>query len=259
MTIFREYASFYDLYYEKKDYEKEVDFVLALAKRYGVGNPGSVLDIGCGTGNHVIPFSRRGHDVRGIDLSENMIAIARGKIAAAGVGARAQVEIGNATTYRGNRKYDLVTSMFAVMGYLGSNEDFMAGLRTARAHLDPGGVFIFDAWFGPAVLHAQPETRIQEFAKDGKKILRLVRPQLDVVHQWVSVDYRILVFEKGACSGEIRETHRMRYFFAQELKFFLEAAGFELLEICPFLEAGAAVSLETWNIAVAARAVSPRA
>jgi len=258
MNIFREYASFYDLYYESKDYEKEVDFVLALARRHGLEKPKSVLDIGCGTGNHVVPFCRRGHDVKGIDLSENMIGIARGKIAAAGVSTRARVEIGDATTYRDGMKYDLVTSMFAVMGYLGSNEDFIAGLRTARAHLDPGSVFIFDVWFGPAVLHAQPETRIQEYAKDGKKILRLVRPQLDVVHQWVSVDYQILVFEKGAFSGEIRETHRMRYFFAQELKFFLETAGFDLLEMCPFLESGAAVSLDTWNIAVAARAVSLR-
>jgi hypothetical protein len=141
-----------------------------------------------------------------------------------------------------------------VMGYLASNEEFLAGLRTARAHLDPGGLFIFDIWFGPAVLHIVPEPRVQEFIKDGLRTFRIARPALDVVRQVVKVDYTLLAIDGQKVAKEIKETHTMRYFFAQELKFFLVSAGFELAKICPFLDLAGEVSSDSWNVTVVATA-----
>src|SRR5690606_37960120 len=43
------------------------------------GRPSSVADLGCGTGTIAIPLAQSGIDVTGIDLSDQMIAIARGK------------------------------------------------------------------------------------------------------------------------------------------------------------------------------------
>ena len=161
MKIFKKYADFYDSYYIDKDYESEANFVLDLAKQTSTPPPRTVLDIGCGTGGHLIPFAKKGLKVTGFDLSEAMINQARKKIKNSNI--KAKVKVDDARTYRDGKKYELVVAMFAVIGYLISNENFLAGLKTAMIHLSENGFFIFDVWFGPAVLHQMPETRIQEF------------------------------------------------------------------------------------------------
>src|SRR5262245_50125021 len=47
--------------------------------------PGRMLDLGCGTGRLLLPFARRGYQVVGVDLSDEMLRIAGEKAAAAGV------------------------------------------------------------------------------------------------------------------------------------------------------------------------------
>jgi len=54
---------------------------------------------------------------------------------------------------------------------------------------------------------------------------------------------------------EINEKHVMRFYFQQELKYYLENAGFEVLKICPFLDLNGRVDEHVWNIAVIAKAV----
>ena len=49
--------------------------------------------------------------------------------------------------------------MFTVLGYQLEDIDLMAALATVRRHLDPGGLFIFDVWNGPAVLAVRPGER----------------------------------------------------------------------------------------------------
>jgi SAM-dependent methyltransferase len=253
-SVFGEYAQFYDTFYADKDYDREVEFVLDLYRRAKGQLPLRVLDLGCGTGGHMLPLLRRGIVVRGVDRSEEMVERANAKLARAGTGDRAQVVCGDIRTYRGDATFDLVVSMFAVVGYLTSNDDLMRGFQTARAHLSQGGVFVFDVWHGSAVLHTLPETRIHEFPAAGGSTLRLVTPTLDCVRQVVSVDYRILTLDAGALKGDVRETHEMRYFFIQELAALLERAGMRVVHTCGFLEADRVPDIECWNLAVVAEA-----
>ena len=71
--VFSDYAHFYDLYYESKDYAGEVDFVLELAGRFG-SKPKTILDMGCGTGRHIEEFIKREIKCDGFDLSPEMLA-----------------------------------------------------------------------------------------------------------------------------------------------------------------------------------------
>jgi len=211
------------------------------------------LDIGYGTGGHLIPFAKKGFNVTGFDLSEAMIKQAKEKIKKADI--KANVQLGDARNYRDGKKYDLVVSMFAVMGYLTSNEDFLSGLKTARIHLNDNGLFIFDVWFGPAVLHQMPETRIQEYEKDGLRVIRLVRPELDVIKQIVTISYDILEFQDERTVEIVKESHKMRYFFIQELKFLLENAGLKLIKVCPFMDSSRQPTIDDWNISIVAKSI----
>ena len=82
---FRSYGKYYDIIYADKDYEKECDFLEEIFRNYSKIIPKTILDGGCGTGGHAIPLAERGYEVTGIDLSEEMINIAKEKASKTGV------------------------------------------------------------------------------------------------------------------------------------------------------------------------------
>lgn len=248
MKVFNKYADFYDLYYADKDYAAEVDFVLSLAKRFGC-RPRSVLDMGCGTGRHLAEFVKHGLRGVGFDRSAKMLAAAKERLD----NGRVALSEGDLRTFRNGKRYDLVVSMFAVMGYLVSNEDLVAGLRTARRHLRSGGVFIFDGWFGPAVLAQKPESRQHVYRRGSTWVVRRVTPELDTVSQSVLTRYEVNVTERGKDARTIREEHRMRFMFVQEMTLAMEAAGLRLVHASPFMDAREKLTMETWNAAFVAK------
>ena len=66
--------------------------------------------------------------------------------------------------------------------------------------------------------------------------------------------YEVRVAEPGRSELVFRETHAMRFFFAQELSLLLEDAGFELAQLTAF-GSDQAPSEESWNVLLVARAV----
>lgn len=249
--VFSEYAHHYDVYYADKDYGAEVDFVVALAARF-TDAPKTLLDMGCGTGRHLAEFVKRDLTCDGFDLSEDMLAQARERLS----GESVELAPGSLVTFENAKQYDLVVSMFAVVGYLITNEDLVAGLRTARKHLRPGGIFIFDNWFGPAVLAQRPKERRHEYQDGADTIVRAVTPELDPVGQNVTVNYEVTVSRNGQTAKQTQEAHCMRYMFVQEMALATDAAGLELVHSCPFMEPDGTLSTETWNVTFVARAKS---
>ena len=78
--------SFFDTAYEGRppwDIGRAQGAVIELAERDEV--VGSVLDVGCGTGEHALYLAERGHDVLGIDLAERAVEAARRKAVARGL------------------------------------------------------------------------------------------------------------------------------------------------------------------------------
>lgn len=245
---FSEYSDYYDLYYVDKNYSAEVDFVLELASRFGV-KPQTLLDMGCGTGRHLEEFVKRGLKCDGFDLSIEMLSSASKRL----VGTDVDLSEGNITDFENRKQYDLVVAMFAVMGYLTDNESLLAGLRTAYKHLRPKGVFIFDGWFGPAVLAQQPEERCHEYQNGQDTVVRKVTPFLDAIRQTVTVHYDVSINRNGQIIKQIEEDHVMRYLFVQEMAVLMQSAGFKLAHYCPFLEANGQLSADNWNVTFVAQ------
>lgn len=248
--VFSEYAHFYDLYYANKDYSSEVDFVLNLASKFGL-HPQTVLDMGCGTGKHLLELAKRGLKGRGFDQSGEMLKAARNNLAASGL----EFTRGDLRNFRADSKCDLVIAMFAVMGYLTTNEDLLAGLMTARDHLNPGGLFIFDGWFGPAVLAQKPEERVHEYRNGTQAVQRKVTPFLNPVDQVVTAHYEITSKDGDGPEKRAVEDHKMRFMFVQEMRLAMRVCGLDLLYCCPFMEPDGQLSLKTWNVTFVGRLI----
>lgn len=249
---FEDYANFYDEIYSQKDYKGETEFILSLSEKFGIINPKSVLDIGCGTGGHMVNMVQQNIQVTGFDFSERMVKIAEKKLKGTGNAKRYSIKVGNAVDYRDGNLYDLVIAMFAVMGYLNTDDKFSDALKTVKKHLKPEGIFIFDVWFGPAVLNQMPETRIEEFIVKKHKFIKMAIPSIDVLNNVVDVSFKIIDITPNGMIRELNELHRMRYYFYHDLKRMLNNSGLNLIHICPFRDLDQYPTIADWNVTVVA-------
>jgi SAM-dependent methyltransferase len=226
--VFDAYARYYDLFYGDKDYAAEARYVAAHLRRHA---PAAVriLELGCGTGSHAEHLARDGFTVHGVDMSKAMLAraAARKTHLPAEVAGRLSFGPGDARTLRTGEDYDAVVSLFHVMSYQATNADLAAAFSTAAAHLRPGGLFLFDFWYGPAVLGQRPEVRVKRLSDDEIDVTRVAEPVLREVENQVDVNYTVFIQIKATGNVEqVRETHRMRYLSLPELAL-LRAGTFE--------------------------------
>ncbi len=248
------YADSYDLIYHDKDYGAECNVIESIFRTYNNAIH-SVLDLGCGTGNHAFPLAERGYEVVGVDRSADMLAYARRKLVSAETDGKLVFQQGDVRAVDLRRSFDAVLMMFAVLGYQLDNAEVLSALRTARRHLRSGGIFIFDVWYGPAVLHQRPSERVKLIPTTGGQILRAASGQVDIRRHVCLVQFHVWQFTKEHLMTETEESHPMRYFFPQELNLFLECSGFAPTRLGAFPEFDREPDETTWNVLGVARAV----
>jgi SAM-dependent methyltransferase len=247
--VFASYADYYDLLYRDKDYAGEARYVHALLARHGKA-PGALLDLGCGTGRHAVELARLGYDACGIDASERMIAHARARTPPE-LAARLEFSTGDVRAARLGRHFDAVVALFHVASYQTTNADVAAMLATVREHLVPDGVFICDFWYGPGVLSDPPGVRRRTVEHARGPVTRTAEPVLLPAENCVDVNYTLRVpGAAGEAATELKETHRMRYFFLPELRGLLGAADLELRAAEAWL--GGELGGASWNAVLAA-------
>jgi SAM-dependent methyltransferase len=255
MNVFNEvYAGQYDGLYASKNYPSECDLIENAVKRHAVTKPTTLMDVGCGTGGHAIELGRRGYAVTGVDLSQHMVNLAADKSTGLPPSQRPQWVCGDVREFETGCQYDLAIMMFAVVGYLTTNNDVLAGLRNVRRHLKPGALFVCDFWYGPSVLAVSPTDRVREVTTPIGKVIRAANTTLDVVNHTADVSFKLWTLEHGRLVGETSETHRLRYFFPQEFVLFLSCAGFQLQSLSAFPSLDSPLTSESWNALVVASA-----
>jgi SAM-dependent methyltransferase len=218
------YSNAYDLLYAGKKYEEEALY-LAAKVRGACPQAKSILELGSGTGRHARLMCDQGFEVVGIERSQGMLDKARKTPHE----SLTYIE-GDIRTCEAGRRFDAVVSLFHVVSYLTSNDDILAAFGNARRHLDRGGVFAFDFWYGPAVLTCKPENRHLELTSDALEITRFAQTKLDYNRNVASVAYTLFV--RDLASNTLikeNESHAMRYLFLPELDMLLKLAGFDLL------------------------------
>ncbi|MGB5541663.1 MAG: class I SAM-dependent methyltransferase [Gammaproteobacteria bacterium] len=254
MSNFRKYASYYDLLYLDKDYSAEVDYIDTLLRRYAPAAR-RILELGSGTGRHALLLAQKGYSLHGVDLSEDMVRIAcdRQRDGAAGNSAGVSFNQGDIRDYRAGQTFDVVMALFHVVCYQTANQDIISTFRTAAAHLEEGGIFIFDCWYGPAVLTEQPERRTKAVENAALEIVRETTPELLPDSDIVDVHFDVTVREKASgIQEQFHELHRMRYLFSPEVDHFLQQSGFALQATEEWL-GGGRPGTGTWNVCYVAR------
>ncbi|RSM47560.1 SAM-dependent methyltransferase [Actinoplanes sp. ATCC 53533] len=137
-------AEVYDLVYGTRgqDFPAEAAGVAQLirARRPAAS---SLLDVGCGTGEHLRALRGLFDRVAGVDLSEAMVGVARAKLP--GV----DVHVGDMAELALGCRFDAVISLSTAVAYLPSVEAMCRAVARMTAHLNPAGVLVVEPWYFP--------------------------------------------------------------------------------------------------------------
>ncbi|MFZ5644376.1 MAG: class I SAM-dependent DNA methyltransferase [Bacillota bacterium] len=216
-------SAVYDRLVSGVDFDGWIDYVESLAGRYGY-SPGSVLDLACGTGNTLIPFARKGYRSVGVDLSPEMIAVAREKSSVKGLNI--EYHVGDMRYFCPDSPVDLVTCFHDGLNYITDPEDIEKIFINASSYINSDGMLIFDLnaikWIG--------SSDKQPVVIDEEDITIIYNTFIDNTETLWSVDVTCFVRE-GDLYRKFSETHRERGYTEEEIEKALNRAGFNLLSV----------------------------
>jgi SAM-dependent methyltransferase len=249
MNVFADYANYYDLLYQDKDYAEEANFIQKILLTY-VPQAQCLLELGCGIGRHATFLAKQGYNVHGIDRSIKMLQQAEENILqnSPEIIGKLKFTEGDIQQVRLNQKFDAVLSLFHVVSYQIANKNLIDTFATVKEHLNPGGIFVFDVWYGPAVLNEQPTVKIKRVENEHIKISRIAEPALFPNNNVVDVNYIFYIEDKQKnIFKQLNETHQMRYIFKSEIEFLAQKFDLKVVA-CKEWMSDREPGLNTWGV-----------
>ena len=207
-------TEYYDKIYGFKDYQAEASKLCDLAHKYGKADGSRLLDVACGTGQHIAHL-KHNFVVEGMDISEAMLAIARQR------NPGVPLHLGDMMAFDLKSRFDVITCLFSSIGYTRTLGGFERAVRCMARHLAPGGLLVVEPWLTP------------EAWKPGTvHALMVDEPALKIARVNTSgVDGRLSFFDLhhliGTSQGteHVVERHELGLFTIDEMTAAFAAAG----------------------------------
>jgi SAM-dependent methyltransferase len=214
-------AEYYDLLHANHDYDGDCEFVASILAEMGFPGPVSILDIGCGTGQHSVRLYRRGHSVVGIDASGGMLRKARER----SEGTDLRYHLQDMRSIQLHDEFDCAICLFGPFSRLLTERDFSRFFEGLGSVLRPSGVLVFDFINADGVVSPHKSWRIVE--SGDLKVIALDKSELrgcllrDI--------HEIFALKEDRLVDHFVEEHDLRTQTLPEVRDLLEGVGFSLL------------------------------
>lgn len=258
MEAYSDFATVYDTFMDETPYEAWGDYVAELIDEYGISRPYTesaaeagteaeadseaiedteaallqernlVVELGCGTGSFTQIMKKKGYDIMGIDMSPEMLNIARNKAAEAGLDIM--------YLEQDMRELDLyctagtIVSVCDSINYLLEDEDVIETFRLVNNFLYPGGIFIFDFNTLYKYRDVIGDATIAENREDCSFIWDNYYHEEEHINE-----YDLTIFVRTSGEEDVfrrfSETHYQRGYTVEDMKYYLKEAGLELVTI----------------------------
>jgi SAM-dependent methyltransferase len=235
MTVeaYGQFAYCYDRLMADHPYDEWMRFVTWCWDAYG--KPETVVDLGCGTGTLTLMLAETGCRVTGIDVSDDMLAVAQEKRAGT-IGNELGGMIGGVNWLQQDMRawelpepVDCVVSFCDCLNYLLEEEDITRVFSRTIHGLKQGGLFLFDV-HTPRQLQAYAAN--QPFLLDEDDIAYIWTCDYD--EDRLQIEHELTIFaaersartERAQLFRRFEETHIQRAYPLDWLKHELERAGF---------------------------------
>ena len=223
MTSYNEMAYIYDrLMYRDINYDRIADYIENIFIKYDI-YPDLVCDLACGTGNVTIPLAKRGYDMTAVDLSEDMLNVAREKSEGMDILWLNQ-NIADIDLYGTMGAF---LCMIDGINYIITPKSLLKMFtRIKTCFMDPDALFIFDI-----------SSRYKLETVIGNNTF--IHSERDVFYSWQNTYYEkpklsdmlLNFFVKNKKGYErFEERHLQRAYSVKELTYLLKKAGFTMID-----------------------------
>lgn len=222
-------AKFYDGLMEV-DYDQWIRYLLVLSETYG-HQIDRIIELGCGTGNLSIPLKKLGYEIKGVDLSAEMIAMAEIKAREAGLKIPFFVH-DLRELHLPNELFDTVISACDVLNYITTKDALVEAFYSVHRLLEPGGFWFFDL---------NSAYKLQEIYGD----ISYADLETDFAYFWdnrydwneniCTMDLTFFVENKAGSYQRVAEQHHQKLWMPDEIEAISRETGFRLLACYDFL------------------------
>jgi SAM-dependent methyltransferase len=187
---------------------------------------GKILDIGVGTGRFFMDAVHDGKDVYGIDISDSMLEVLKGKLPHE---LHSRISHQDFIDFHFDSGFDLIVAPFRVIMHIPEKENQLKALNNVYRHLAPGGKFIFDMFVPDLKYLVKGMDNFTDFEGEyekGKMMRRIVTTKPDLINQLIHITFRLEWEEGDALKTELWD-FALRFFFRYELEHLVERSEFK--------------------------------
>jgi SAM-dependent methyltransferase len=219
MTFGKNYSEIYNFFYKKKNYIKEVKYIISILKR-NKNSKLDILELGLGSGNHAKYFIKNNYKVCGVEKSPNMIKYAK-KI------PKLKCILDDIRSVRINKKFNIAISLFHVINYMLTTLDLNNFFKTANVHLHNNGLLIFDTWHDRAI-KTKKHSDYKVFKINNHVITRSSRSKV-IKNNIIDIRFKFITTLNKKVISTFSEKHLIRYFSLKEIIYSAQKNGFQLI------------------------------
>ena len=221
MEAYTNFAEVYDTFMDNIPYEKWAEYLHEIMEEYNI-REGTLLELGCGTGNMTEQLASMGYDMIGVDNSEDMLELAKEK----------RLKTGHDILYllQDMQSFELYGTVKAVVSvcdsvnYVTDEAELKEVFRLVNNYLDPRGIFIFDF---------NTEYKYREIL--GDRVIAEERDECSFIwdnyynEQDKINEYELTLFvqskEDPGLYRKYQEVHYQRAYTLEKIKTLIEKAG----------------------------------
>ena len=223
--MYTKLSGYYDLTHYFRDYRQQSEFIHTVIQRY-LPSAKQVLDICCGTGSHAVVLAEKDYTITGVDNSQEMLEIARGKVQ--GRKRNPKFEQGDMFDLQYSQKFDVVYCFGTTLMMLASLQEFSDFLGSVRKTLKPDGLLIFDVWNGWRMLQATNEMHPSE--NEASRIIWFSNGRINRESRTQHLECAFFIQEKDKTRIE-NFAEDLKIFFKDEIQWLLESQGFKVEQV----------------------------
>lgn len=251
MNSYTSLAPVYDRLNADIDYSAWADHIERQFSEFGRKSVTSVLDLACGTGSMTVELARRGYDMTGIDLSDDMLAEARAKCDRERFRHSVLLVRQDMAEFELYGTVDAIVCCLDSLNYLTDAGSLSRTLAHVHNYLEPDGLFVFDM---------NAPAKFERVYADNSYVLEeegiLCAWQNNYNQKTKLCDFYLSIFLEDSDGKWLRfdEQQRERCYSLRTVKRLLSENGFELCSLTADLE-GSEVSGDTERWYFTARAI----